>query len=254
VPVVILSHKRAGKVSTVRFVANTKICVPESQRADYEQYHDAKDIITHPDSVRGLVAKKQWLIENVQELFMMDDDCIGMYRIYRPMGYTRKAMPTRDKAYDIIQNTADTAREIGAFMFGFGSHANPRSYNEFRPLRFGGYTPSGAAGFLKGSKLWWPKDTTLPMCDYWACLLNAYYHRYAYYDKRFAFGFGETFVGSGGLAEFRGSDGETQATRYLIKYFGNDVVVPKNTEGLRAYVTKRTMSRSARTIKIPWRV
>ncbi|MCZ7635716.1 MAG: hypothetical protein M5U12_06540 [Verrucomicrobia bacterium] len=38
----------------------------------------------------------------------------------------------------VIQNAADTARQLGAYFFGFASHANPLTYREHRPFRFGG--------------------------------------------------------------------------------------------------------------------
>lgn len=86
------------------------------------------------------------------------------------------------------------------------------------------------------------------MDDYWVCLLNAYHHRYAWFDGRFAFGFKDTYTGRGGMAEFRAGGGEEAATALLKRYFGA-AVVPKR---LSRTATKQERNPSARSIALPW--
>ncbi len=105
-------------------------------------------------------------------------------------------------------------------------------------------------GLLKGSKLWVPTDSTLPIDDYWVCLLNAYYHRFAWYDCRYAFGFKDTYRGAGGMAEFRVGDREKAATQHLVKHFGA-AVQPKASRG---NATKRQRNQWGRKIEMPYRV
>jgi len=250
VQILILSHKRAGRVTTHRHVSNAQICIPESQAASYRQHHLDETLVMHPDSVVGLPAKRQWVYEKFGDVMMLDDDSMGLLRIYRKANSLRKALCSADHCYEIIQRTAATARDMGVYLFGFGSHANPVTYNPFKPFRMGGYSPGGAMGMLAGSKLWFPTDTTLPLDDYWICLLNAYYHRFAFYDSRFAFGFRETYTGQGGMSEFRQDDAEQQATDYLKKWFGDAVVKKRG----RPSVTKVQRNRGGRSITIPWLV
>lgn len=251
IQVIIVSHKRAGRVTTPRYVANAKVCVPASQAADYARYHAKTDLLVHPDSVVGLPAKRQWVYQTLGDVFMLDDDCIGLYRIYREeRSKGRGQMCSAERAYELIQLAGETARKLGAYLFGFGSHAHPMTYNQFRPFKFGGYTPGGAMGLLKGSKLWFPTDVTLPIDDYWICLLNAFYHRYAWYDCRFAFGFKDTYRGSGGMAEYRIGETERTATQYLIQHFGSAV----QKKDIRGGATKRSRNEWARRIVLPYRV
>lgn len=254
VQIIIGSHKRAGRVTSHKHFANTKICVPESQYLQYRKYHKKADLIAHPDSIVGMSAKREYMYRTFGDMLQLDDDCIGMFRVYRPptsgrIGSLRRATCTASRAYDIVQATADTAKQMGCFLFGFGSHAHPASFRQLKPFRFGGYTPSGAVGLLSGSKLFFPTDTTLPIEDYWICLLNSYMHRKAWLDCRFSCGFRATYTGVGGFSEFRVGDAERQATLYLKKYFG-DAVTEKRSSSL----TKTERNRHGRSISLPYRI
>jgi len=251
----ILSHKRAGRVMTHRYIANCEIVVPESQAEEYAKKHPELPQIVHPDSVVGAWAKRQWMLDLGVDQIQLDDDLIGIFRIWRHKGTRKKAVMSAERAYDLIQQTGDTARQMGAYVFGFASHANPMTFNGLRPFKFGGYTPSGAVGILKGSKLWFPTDTTLPGVDYWICLLNAYYHRYAWYDCRFAAGFHNTYWGEGGMTEFRaprdGREPEIEALVHLRKYFG-DAIQAASMKPSAA--TERVRNPGRRKIVLPYRV
>lgn len=255
---IILSHKRAGDVTTHKYVSNCKICIPESQVDEYTKAHPELEQIVHPDTVVGLWAKRQWVKERYGDHVQLDDDSIGIYRVYRPLRSWKKSVMGPDRAYELLQMSADRARKLGAFLFGWGQHAHPLTYNGLKPFRFGGYTPGGALGILSGAKFWWPTDTSLgDGCDYWVCLLNAHYHRYSFFDRRFTFAFRGTYSRGGGLNEFRaGVEGGTEAVemevlRYLQRSFGRDVVV-RNFGGPNA-VTHRIKNPARRQIVLPYK-
>lgn len=247
--IVILSHRRAGRVSTTKHVDGCLICIPESQLAEYLEHHDREQLVTHPDAVVGSSAKRDWIYRKFGDVFQLDDDCIGMFRLTRGLGAPYRVMAPPSEARDAIMAAAETARELGAYLFGFASHAHPRSYKGNRPFRFGGYSPSGALGLLAGSKLWFP-TTRLMVEDYWIVLLNAHFHRFAYYDGRWAFGFGETYRGIGGNAEFRFSGVEQASTEWLKEQFGSDVVVPKLKSTM---LSPRAWNPGGRSIRMPWK-
>jgi hypothetical protein len=256
--VIILSHKRVGRVTTHKYVAGCEICVPESQADEYAKRYPDLQLLVHPDDVIGAAAKRQWLLDLGVDQFQLDDDMIGLYRIYRRRGAWKKSVVRPDRAREIIEATAETARELGAYLFGFGSHCNPMTYDALRPFRFGGYSPSGAVGILAGTpgcKISIPTETTLPFEDYWLCLINAYHHRYAFYDARFAAGFKLTYIGAGGNAEYRapssdGDEPEVLATRYLQKHFGDAI---RESEYGSSVVTKRGLNPGRRQIRLPYR-
>lgn len=254
---IIVSHKRAGQVTTHKFIAGCTVCVPESQADDYERLHPDLPRLVHPDSVVGLWAKRQWIKERVGDHMQFDDDGIGIYRIYRSLGGWRKSVMSPDRAYDLIQRTGERCRAFGAYFFGFAPHAHPMTYDGLKPFRFGGYIAGGNLGFLEGCKVWWPTDVSFgDGCDQWACLLNAYYHRYSFSDRRFAFAARQTYIGGGGLNEFRAGRVEQEqlaVLAYLQEHFGHRVIV-RNYDEPDGIATKYLYNPVRRRIITPYRV
>lgn len=263
---VILSHKRAGRVTTHKHVAKCKICIPESQADEYARAHPDLERIVHPDSVIGIWAKREWCRVELGDHVQLDDDSTGIYRVYRAPGSWKKGKLGPDRAHELLQMTADRARKLGAYLFGWGQHLHPLTYNGLRPFRFGGYTPSGALGILSGAKFWWP--TKAPVQDgedYWICLLNAHYHRFSFLDRRFAFAFKGTYADfvrdaasrAGGLSEFRAQEGgveevEAAALKFLQQHFGSEVITRKISTG--PSLTHGLEQSGRRRIVMPYRV
>lgn len=255
IPVVISTHRRAGRVSTTKHVANAMLCMEESQAGEYAEHHDKASFLVHPDSVKGLGAKRNWLYERLGDFFQLDDDVIGAYRRYRPAGGRRGTMCSPERAYEIIQQSAATAREMGAYLFGFGTHAHPLAYDPNRPFRFGGYINGGAFGLLKGSMISWPPEIIparlMVASDHWVVLLNAYHHRYAFIDERYVFAITGTYTAPGGLREWRDDTAEMDGYRMLRKYFGDTV---RLREEKSTQLTKKLRNEAKKEIRLPYNV
>jgi hypothetical protein len=256
--IIIPSHKRAGRVTTMQFLDGGKLCVPEAQYDEYRKHHAADQIVTHPDSIIGIARKRTWIINNFAPVCMVDDDFIGLFRLYMgkapdsktPNRARRKTRTTGREAYDIIQNCYATAVMMNTYLFGFATHVNPASYRQLRPYSFGGYVLDGCIGIAAGSKLFCP-DSSLPVSDFWLSLLNAALHRYCWLDQRFACGFKETYTGQGGLAEFRHPTAEEEAYQFLRAHFGEAIQrgSPKGNP-----LTKRVLNKGRRRIVLPYTV
>ncbi|OIN61178.1 GREB1-related protein [Arsenicibacter rosenii] len=226
--IVIPSHKRHTRVTTTSVVDGCIICVAESQEKAYRMCNPIDEIATHPDSVVGLARKRDWIINHFGSVFMLDDDIDSFRRLYTEKG--ESADVDAKDAYEIIQVTADAARQAGAYLFGFSSSPAPVSYNSLNPVQLSGYVTGCAHGVLKGSRLWYSPEIRCNE-DYWISCLNAYEHRLIWKDTRFYFDQRDTFVNAGGLAEFRNFGAEEQDFNYLQKIFGSDVVTLKKAGG-----------------------
>ena len=220
--VVIPSHKRHDRVLTTSAVANAILCVAESQAALYKACNPNIEIVTHPDSVIGLNPKRNWIIKHFGTVFQLDDDIHNLKRVYTEIG--EKIAVDADTAYELIQQAADVATQMGAYLFSFSNVPAPVGFNTQKPITVTGYHTGCAHGVIKGSKLWY--DTNVNE-DYFVSCLNAYHHRYSYKDSRFYWSQKDTFVSRGGLAEFRNIEREEEDFNFLQRVFGSEVITLK---------------------------
>jgi len=222
IKIVIPSHKRSDRVKTAAIVPNAIICVPKSQEAEYRRHNPENEILSHPDEIVGLAPKRNWICQNLGDVMMLDDDLTRFSRLYLEANSLQCSRGTPEETASIIEQTAYMAKQLGAFVFGFSSVADARNFKPQRPFRFSGYCNGSSFGLLKGSQVYFHKEA-IAVEDYFASLINAYYHRYAFFDLRFGFVQQKTFKNLGGQAEFRSTKSEEQDYKFLRQMFG-DVV------------------------------
>ncbi len=234
VKIVIPSHGRADRVTTIRSVSDPILCVAESQVESYREHNDC-EIVVHPDDVVGLNAKRDWICAHFGDVMMLDDDITFLQRQYEIPATCANPVECRE----IIQATAYTASQLGVYVFGFATVSNPTYYRGSDPFRLTGFCNGCGFGLLKGSKVKFThrRYPLVAVEDFYASLLNAYYHRMAFFDMRFAFHQTKTFRNVGGQALFRTSETEKESEVALKWLFGNAVISKKNRG--RAHVNVR---------------
>ena len=243
--IVIVSHKRAKTITTHKLVPGV-VCVPESQADEYAAAVGKERVVAHPDTVVGISPKRQWIVNHFKDVFMLDDDIRTMLRKYTTSHFNSALTP--DEARDRIVATRDTAEEMGAYHYGFSSHANPVTYSLHKPFKFGGYIPGGAFGLRAGHGLHFP-NTLLPVEDWWICALNISRHRVCLIDERFAFNFMGTYTAPGGMSEYRHQNSELEAVAYLKRAFGDAI---EFRPGRISGATKVQRNEGNRSLVIPW--
>lgn len=246
VKLVIMSHKRADRVDTLKTVSNCAICVPESQADDYKSYNPGVEIIIHPDTVVGLSAKVRWVYAKYKNVVMLDDDLNAMVRTYVDKNFDLKTRVDPDTAYEIIQHNAYMAKQVGAVFYGYSNSPRPVDFNPMQPFKLSGFVQGGSFGFLEGFNMVLP-DECVAATDYFLSAINAYFHRKAFIDLRYAFTSKEgTFKSTGGMSDFRTKDTERNDYMLLKKYFG-EAIQKKTRSGL-----KPIQNQWERTLKIPF--
>lgn len=248
IPIVIPSYRRADRVTTHKIVSNAILCVEESEEAVYRKNYPDMAIVTHPDSVRGYCATAQWILDRWKTVFILNDDLMHMHRLC--YNEVRKSVMTAPEAYDRIQASYRTAKEMGAHLFGFSNTCNPVSYFEGKFFRYTGFAIGGWIGIIDGGGLRFPVEEGLVGADdYFLSLYNAHRNRYMFVDGRFSFATKtKVFTARGGMAEFRTEDTERRDFEKLQALFGSDVVVPKNKSNLRT----KHLSKYEKTIRMPF--
>lgn len=223
IQVLIVSHKRAEYITTHEHIANAKVCIPASQLGMYKEHHPELEYVVHPDSIRGLSLKRQWIYEKFKNMFMLDDDLTGMHAIHQD---GHRVDP--ELAYDLIQWAGNVCHMMGKYLFGFNSWVQPAMYNAFKPIRNNGYINGAAMGLLHGSGLKFPAEL-VSVDDYYISAMNAHLHRSAFIDGRFNWRQKETFSGKGGLADYRTTETERQDLIRLRQLFGDAIKVKRTT-------------------------
>jgi len=247
IPVVVPSHGRPNQVHAVTCVSPERltICVPASQEAAYkESYRDIK-VLAHPDTVRGLSAKRQWILEEFGSVVMIDDDIAHFGSLeFRPG--ERQWVLSPDEGAMLIDRLADEAAELGVFLFGINESADPRFFWESDPYRMTGWVNGGFMGILEGSKLAF--NSKIVACDdYWVSALNAHYHRKVLVDRRYCMLEGKgggTTTRVGGQAALRSAETEAEDNRILREFFG-DAIGGKAGAGPALHDNQRSL-------RIPW--
>lgn len=222
VKIIIPSHKRADRVKTAAIVPGAIICVPKAQEDAYRRHNLQSEICPHPDEVVGLSSKRNWICQKFGSVMMFDDDLTRFSRLYLEANSLRISRVTPQETVAIIQQTAYMAKQLGAFVFGFSSVADARNFKPQKPFRLCGYCNGSSFGLLRGSRVFFHKDA-IAVEDYFASLVNAYYHRYAFFDLRFGFVQQRTFKNLGGQAEFRNTRTEERDSQFLRRMFGDAI-------------------------------
>ena len=241
---------RADRVNTTKVVANCIICVPKKEEREYKEFNPNNEIVVHPDTLKGLSLKRQWIYEKFGDCFMIDDDAKNFYRNYHKQGMSATCYKAID-VYNIIQSTYNISKNMNVYLYGFADVKRPFQYHGFKPFQLTGYIMGGSIGLNSGSKLFFNNEQKV-VEDYWVSCLNAYYHRKIFKDLRFAFAYKDTMKNEGGVANYRTMEQEKKDTLFLRRMFG-EVVNRKPTQTLAGtkFVAK-AINRYARNISIPF--
>jgi len=226
---VCMTHGRADTITTHKVIPDVVLCVAESQYPLYKERLPDHEYLVHPDSVVGISPKRRWLMENVDcDVMMMDDDMVAFLDVTVAPGEKAK-ITDPERIRSIIERNRDTAKAMGAYLFGFSSYADPAMMRPQVPFELTGMVSGNALGLRQGSRIWFPDTPDLLTDDLWISAMNAYEHRYCFRDMRYAVANKKTWVGKGGMAEIRTWDRVLANERRLIEAFGDAIYRRGNT-------------------------
>lgn len=227
-------------MKALAYFEGSVLCVAESQAPRYREVYPDIEIVVHPDQVVGLGAKRDWIYAKFGDVAMVDDDVSGLYCLHED----RVRLLTAREARQRIEATAETARAMGAYLFGFNAIRRPDCYHANAPFALKGKINGCLFGILAGSKIRFTlPEPTVAVEDYIASLFNAYHHRYLLLDNRFAPH--QEYISVGGQARYRSGQTEKSDNEILRKYFGEAVVVRRHCRFAASHAHQRR-------INLPW--
>jgi hypothetical protein len=235
---------RAQTITTHRLVPEAILCVPKSQAADYRAI--GPDILTHPDQVKGLTPKLNWILDHFKgdDVLLLDDDLTALAKCFISPG--ERPSHTRDPGQiaAVIRQTARLAGEIGAYLWGFeANHEAIRYYTGLKPFMLTGYINGCATGFRRGHGLRYD-ERIVAKNDFDICCQNAWRHRLVFKNCRYAWVQKDTFCGAGGQSHWRTSQTERNDVALLQRKYGDVIQVsrPRHNKRALAGAMKITLS------------
>lgn len=230
--IVIPSHKRADRVLSKDLVVDPILCVAEGQADVYREYNPELEIVTHPDSVVGLVAKRNWMVNHFRELFMIDDDVVHFRRLYVKAGESQ-VIKDKSEITRRVWEVYDLSKQLGISLFGFTKNPRPTQYDEFRPFSLRNMITGCAYGVIQSPNTWWSEELKLKE-DFWISSLVMHFERKILTDGRFNFTQKDTFKNPGGLSEIRNTQEELRNILLIRKYFGESIELKKDRVGAKS--------------------
>jgi hypothetical protein len=231
-------------MTTQRLAPEAIVCVPKSQAADYRPVE--LEILPHPDTVRGLTPKLNWILDRFkrEDVLLLDDDLTALAKCFTSPG--ERGVHSKDPAHiaAVIRQTMQLAQELGCYLWGFeANHEAIRYYTGLKPFMLTGYINGCATGFLCGHGLRYD-ERIVAKNDFDICCLNAYKYRRVFKNCRYSFVQKNTFCGAGGQSHWRTSQTEKNDVALLQRKYGNVIQVsggPKHNKRALAGAMKITL-------------
>ena len=104
-------------------VNDMTILVPYGEGEEYQKYNPDDEVMETPEGIKGITATKQWMLDNFDDWFSIDDDVHTVKRLYENID-RESYVEDPDEVSDIIHRCYYMAKEAGAYMFGFSKERN----------------------------------------------------------------------------------------------------------------------------------
>lgn len=249
--ILIPSMSRSETIQTHHLVPTAEVCVPESQKADYVKTLGKDRVITHPDKIKGLTPKLNWMLNNLTDdecLVFLDDDLVKLRRCFEGKGSPNIEITEPEIVREIIYQTFVLARDCEAKLFGWAPDATAVMYYDgLDPFSLTGWLNGCAIGFVNGHELHYD-EKIVAKNDYDICLMNAYLHRIRFANMMYAFDQRETFTGAGGQSAHRTSETELRDVAILRQKYGSAI----KTGGKNAYRQRDYAGVQKITLNLPY--
>lgn len=219
--IVIPSHKRADRVKTLKLVPDAILCVEEKQVDEYRAHYPNVEIVAHPNEVRGLIPKRNWMAKHFGDLFMLDDDVTIFRRLYIEKG---ESAVIKDPKFirARIEELHELAMLMDIHLYGFGKKIAPVMYDEFEPISLCQCVTGCSYGVIANENTVWNESFQLKEDFLISCYVK-YKERKVLIDNRYNFTQEDTMTNSGGLASIRNQDTERENVMRLRQFFGEVV-------------------------------
>ena len=222
------------------------LCVAESQAPAYRTAYPEKELIVHPDDVIGIAPKRQWILDNVGDAMMFDDDVTAVTDVQASVGEEGRVRDPA-KVRDLVYRLFDTAKAMGAHVCGFSSYANPTMFRPQNPFSLKQMVSGHTLGVRRSEQIVFPPKSDLLTDDLFISALAAFHDRIVLTDLRYAVSVAKTWKATGGMADHRTWDRMKANEEYLKMVFGDEAIRRRQDSALSTIANELQLS-----LKVGW--
>jgi hypothetical protein len=244
IPIVCPSKGRAERLHTKKYFEHLIVVVTKGEGDEYKNHNPEVEVVETPEHIRGITPTRQFILENWDNPFMIDDDVVSIRKNFAEPG-DDDLVRDRQTVHEIIEETAYMCKEIGAYVYGFSKMRNPLEFRSHIPIVHTGFMNGSFKGFIKGHGLSY--DVTLKEAeDHYMSCLSIYKHRYNLINNFYSFVTEVNFEAAGGCNDYRTIEMMKQNTLRLREMFGEVVNVKHSTK------IKKKVHQGERSLSFPY--
>jgi hypothetical protein len=238
------THGRAGRVKVRELIPGIPLVVAESQEPAYRAAYPDDELVVHPDSVKGIAPKRQWIYERYGDVMMFDDDVSAMFDNSAVPGEDPKVRDPQ-RIRDQVEGLFELGAGMDAKVLGFNTYTDPALYRPHRPFSLRHMVSGHVLGLRRSEKLRFPDMPYLLTDDLYISALCAFHHRFVLTDMRYGFAV-QAWHEPGGMSTQRTWDRVVANEKFLQEQFGDAIV--RRQESARSSLTVEIQN----TLRLPW--
>lgn len=151
--IAIPSKGRAGKPGTQSFLKGRGVVFVPDLEVDAYRACGTENVVGVPDTVRGITATRNWILENTEERWVVfvDDDVERVAFVEMLSHECRHVKITPEQAEAEFYRLFEVCEDLGFRIWGPSTDAAPRSVYTYRPLIFHTYITASCMGIINGA-------------------------------------------------------------------------------------------------------
>ena len=223
--VAIPSMWRPDRVHTKGIFPSADVVVPESQVEAYSKNYS--NVVWHPDTVLGIVAKRNWILDYYFNLwydcvYMIDDD-MKKFGNLQSSKYTY--IKDEKRIMNIIYNTMITANDLWTNMFTFNTRLDYRKYEAYKEFAFSTSWKWWQYGIMNTGMRFDERIQLHEDIDFSLQVIHKY--RFIYRDMRYGYVFDKTFGNPGWCSLIRNTEKLEKSAKVMEKKWWRAVKVDR---------------------------
>lgn len=194
--------------------------VAESEAEAYRKNYKDNEIVVHPDDVKGLTPKLNWMLRYAREkkydvMVKVDDDfqkCVYL-------GEKREDIKP-DELYETLESWSVMCLDSLTNLFTVLETADTRRFDYTNPFSLFSAIRIGFYGIILTDEQWFDERFILKQ-DIDFALQTMYRYKHMIVDRRYSFVYTTTMENQGGCATYRNMETEKQSIEMLRRKWGN---------------------------------